>query len=417
MDRLPDQLPQFGDVVDDPNEMHAVLRAHCPVHKISAASDGHAIYLLSRHDDIFTALRDQATWSNSSGNFPEFVEQRGLRGDPPESDIFRRLVVKVFNARRIKSLTEHAVATCHRTIDGFIADGTAEISAQYASLLPMELMCELLGVDKHRQEDFKRWMDEWLGSLETEDAEGEEQARLKTWDYFRQKFAQRRRELSAHPEDAPIDALGVFVSAMHPEGRPFTDDELLPLTLNLLSGGADTTKYLITACVYRLLEQPELWRQVSADPELVEVAVEETLRFDSPVTGVYRTNHADATVRGQLIPAHSKMQCLLAAANRDDAVFDHPNEFRLDRDRRHLRNNHLALGSGSHFCVGAALGRMGAKTAVQVLCERLPDLRLADKPIAVKPYVMPNSIPRGVTELHVEWPLPITASSRRGEFV
>lgn len=404
MELRSDHLPRFGEVVENPNELHSVLRAHCPVHKIAAEGDGHAIYLLSRHADVFTALRDQATWSNSSGNFPHFVEQHGLRGDPPESDMFRRLVVKVFNARRIKSLTEHAIATCHRAIDDFIGDGVAEISAQYASLLPMELMCELLGVDKERQEDFTQWMDEWLVSLESEDAEGEEQARIKTWDYFREKFAQRRRELAAHPEDNPIDALGVFVSATHPEGRPFTDDELLPLTLNLLSGGSDTTKYLITACVYRLLEQAGQWQQVAADPELVEIAVEETLRFDAPVTGVYRTNHAEATVRGQIIPEHSKMQCLVAAANRDDAVFDHPDEFRLDRDPRHLRNNHLAFGSGSHFCVGAALGRMGAKIAVQVLCERIPLLRLADQPITVKPYVLPNSIPRGVTELHVQWP-------------
>lgn len=384
--------------------MHSALRAHCPVHTISATDDGHPIYLLSRHADVFATLRDPATWSNSSGNFPHFVEQHGLRGDPPESDMFRRLVVKVFNGRRIKSLTEHAAATCHRAIDGFIADGVAEISAQYASLLPVELMCELLGVDKQRQGDFNQWMDEWLESLESGDVAAEERARLKTCDYFRAKFAQRRRELAAHPEDAPIDALGVFVSATHPEGRPFTDDELLPLTLLLLSGGTDTTKYLITACVYRLLERVERWQQVSADPELVEVAVEETLRFDSPVAGVFRTNHVDATVRGQAIPAHSKMQCLLPAANRDDEVFDAPDEFRLDRNRRHLRNNHLAFGSGSHFCVGAALGRMGAKTAVQVLCERLPELRLAGKPITVKPYVLPSSIPRGVTELHVRWP-------------
>lgn len=405
MDGRPDHLPRFGDVVNDPNEMYSALRAHCPVHEIRATGDGHPIYLLSRHADVFNALRDAETWSNSSGNFPQFVEQRGLRGDAPEAAIFRRLVVKVFSARRIKSLTDHAVATCHRAIDGFIDDGSAEISAQYAALLPMELMCELLGVDTHRQEDFTQWMEQWLASLESGDEEAEQTARQKACDYFTEKFAERRRELAAHPEDNPIDALGVFVSAEHPERRPFTDEELLPLTLLLLSGGTDTTKYLITACVYRLLQQSDLWRKVCTERELVEVAIEETLRFDSPVGGVYRTNLADATVHDQLIPAHSKMQCLLPAANRDDAVFDQPDQFRLDREHRHLRNNHLAFGSGSHFCVGAALGRMGAKTAVHVLSERIPGLRLADTPTTVKPYVMPSSIPRGVAELHVQWPV------------
>lgn len=397
-----DRLPDFGEAVDDPNHFHETLRERCPVYQL--AGFDHPIHLVSRHQDVFAMLRDPKVWSNSSGNTPRYIEQLGLRGDPPESTLLRRLVVPVFNARRIKALEDRALETCHRTIDGFVGRGRAEISGDYASVLPMDLMSDLLGVESERREEFEEWTAEWLHSLETNDAVAEERSRTKAFDYFAGKLERRREELAATPDETPYDALGIFATAEHPDGRPFSHEEILPLTLLLLSGGTDTTKYLITNCVYRLLERRDRWEQVCANLDLVDVAIEETLRYDPPVAGVFRMNLSDTTVSGTEIPEGSKVQCVIGAANRDPAVFEGPDSFRLDRDLKYLRNNHLAFGFGTHFCVGAALGRMGARAAIRTLAERLPQLRMAEAAPVAKPYVVPSTIPIGLIELHVTWP-------------
>jgi cytochrome P450 len=400
-------LPRFGDVVEDPNAYHAELRA-CPVRMLDGFE--HPIYMLTRHGDVFDVLRNPEVWSNRYGNFPRFIDQSGLRGDPPESAILRRLVVPVFNAKHIRNLADLAVEICHRSIDAFLERGEVELSAAYASILPMELMCGLLGVEHSRVEEFKTWMFDWLASLETGDAAGEERARLRAFAYFTERLAARRAELAAAPEESPSDAMGIFVTAQHPEGRPFRDEEVLPLTLLLLSGGSDTTKYLILNTVNRLLEDRSRWEQVRANPDLIEVAVEETLRFDAPVAGVFRANLVADTVAGEPIPPKSKVQCVIGAANRDPEVFEDPDTYRLDRDLRHLRTQSLAFGQGAHFCVGAALGRLGAQTALRVLIERIPGLRLAQPPPVAKTYVVPASIPAGLLAVHLAWDLDGTAA-------
>jgi cytochrome P450 len=145
---------------------------------------------------------------------------------------------------------------------------------------------------------------------------------------------------------------------------------------------------------------------VVADPSLIDVAVEETLRFEAPVASVFRANLAEQTVADVTLPVKSKAQCMLGAANRDPAVFTDPDSYRLDRDLRHLRAKTLAFGHGPHTCVGASLGRLGGQTAVRVLAERLPGLRPADPPPAARPYVVPQSVPTGLLDLHVAWEVP-----------
>lgn len=393
-------LPRFGETVADPNAYHARLR-ECPVRELEGFE--HPIYMLTRHADVHEVLRDPTVWSSRYGNFPRFVEQGGLRGDPPESAMLRRLVVPIFNAKHISTLEEQAVRTCHRLIDDFVDRGAVELSTVYASILPMELMCGLLGVERERLTDFKGWMNDWLSALEAGDLATEERARLRAFDYFTERMAVRRKELEAAPEEAPTDAMGIFVTAQHPEGRPFHDAEVLPLTLLLLAGGSDTTKFLILATVKRLLEDRARWEAVLAEPALVDVAIEETLRFDAPVASVFRANLTEQTVAGSTIPEKSKAQCMLGAANRDPDVFPDPDSYRLDRDLRHLRAKTLAFGHGNHTCVGASLGRLGARTAVRVLIARIPGLRLAEPPPTAKPYVVPQSVPAGLLDLHVEW--------------
>lgn len=393
-------MARFGDTIADPGAFHAEARK-CPVSVLEGFE--HPVYVVTKHADVHAVLRDPDVWSSRYGNFPRFVEQAGLRGDPPESAMLRRLVVPIFNAKRISTLQHQADVTSHQLVDAFAGRGAAELSEVYASILPLELMCGLLGVERERLAEFKTWMNDWLAALEVGDMATEEAARLRAFAYFTERMTTRRKELEAEPEAAPTDAMGIFVHAELPDGRAFRDEEVLPLTLLLLAGGSDTTKFLILGTVRRLLEERSRWEAVIADPALVEVAIEETLRLDAPVASVFRANLAAQELAGVAIPERSKAQCLIGAANRDPDVFPDPDSYRLDRDLRHLRAKTLAFGHGPHTCVGAALGRLGAQTAVRTLVERLPSLRLAGPPPTAKPYVVPQSIPAGLLSLHVEW--------------
>jgi len=166
------------------------------------------------------------------------------------------------------------------------------------------------------------------------------------------------------------------------------DFDLLSLLTQLLVGGNETTTSLITNCVWRLLERRELWEQVCADPSLVEVAVEESLRFDAPVLGLFRTTNCPVTVRGVEIPAEAKVHLLYSAADRDPDVFEDPDTFRLDRDVEHLRRKHVAFGSGIHHCLGAPLARMESRIALAALTRRLPAMELDGPTARIEPFLL-----------------------------
>lgn len=141
-------------------------------------------------------------------------------------------------------------------------------------------------------------------------------------------------------------------------------------------GGNETTTSLITNLFWRVLDQRDLWETLVARPELHAVAVEESLRLDAPVLGLFRTNTREVELHGEVIPERTKAMATFGAANRDPEVFEDPDSFRLDRDLDELRKNHLAFGLGHHFCPGAHLSRLEARIVVERLAARVPTLRL-----------------------------------------
>jgi len=154
-------------------------------------------------------------------------------------------------------------------------------------------------------------------------------------------------------------------------------------------GGNETTTSLITNCVWRLLQQRELWDAVCADPaRLAEVAVEESLRFDAPVLGLFRTTTTPVELHGVEVPERTKVMMLFASANRDAQAWDDPDSFRLDRDLAQLRRQQLAFGAGVHFCLGAPLARLEAKVALELLATALPGLRLDGEPERIEPFLL-----------------------------
>lgn len=187
------------------------------------------------------------------------------------------------------------------------------------------------------------------------------------------------------------------------EGRPFSDEELLPNTILLLSGGIDTTTFLLTDCVYRLLADRSLWDRVCAESALVPAAIEESLRYDSPVFGTFRTNDEPVTLHGVDIPKDSKIQMLYPSANRDPAIFADPDRYSLDRDLVTLRRDHLAFGGGIHACIGSSFARLSGRIALEVLTRRLPALELAREP--VRYVTAPGAITanNGFSSLPLRW--------------
>ncbi len=205
--------------------------------------------------------------------------------------------------------------------------------------------------------------------------------------FFLDQLDRRRSDLAASGlavDDWSDEALGVAVSddvmsgllVASVDGRRLTDDELLNILQQLLVGGNETTTSLITNLFWRILERPELAAELRGRPDLDAVAVEESLRFDAPVLGLYRTTTHDVELHGVTIPEKTKAMATFGAANRDPGAFEDPATFRLDRDLDQLRKTHLAFGLGRHFCPGAHLSRLEARIVLRRVLDRLADLRL-----------------------------------------
>ena len=202
--------------------------------------------------------------------------------------------------------------------------------------------------------------------------------------FFNGQIAQRRRQLAdAGITEPTLAHLGTalpddFISRCllsQVEGRPLRDDETLNVCLAFLTGGQETTTNLIGNLVWRLLEVPQRWDALRADPSLIEAAIEESLRYDPPVLAHFRTSLCPVTMHGHELPAHSKLMFNITGANRDPQKFPDAESFRLDRSLTQVRQ-HLSFGAGVHFCLGAPIARQEARIAMRLLLERLPGLRL-----------------------------------------
>jgi cytochrome P450 len=199
--------------------------------------------------------------------------------------------------------------------------------------------------------------------------------------------AEKRRVVARAGGEMPRDIISDIVAASLDDERPITDAEMLSLLTQILVGGNETTTSLITNLLWRLLAERSLWEQVVADPSLVDIAVEESLRFDPPVLGLYRTTTCPVTMSGTEIAPEEKVHVLYASANRDPDVWENPDEFRLDRDLNRLRQ-HLSFGFGTHVCPGAALARTEARAALHKLISTVPTLRMAGEPERIETFLL-----------------------------
>jgi len=391
----------YSPFAEDPALAYPALRAEpCPVHVYQDAN--HRFYVLSHHADIRTVLRQPRLYTQRYGQLHTYTPGQGLNVEPPDHTMYRRLLNPLFTPARIADRRKRFEKLADAWVDAMEPLGKADFLGAFAANYAVDVAADVIGIEPHRQPDLRRWAKDFVDGINTADHDREHAGRLAIYDYFRELLAKRRAEI-ARAQACPDDVMTTMVRGVHPDGRSFTDEELLPNAILLLLGGIDAPAMLIASCLFRLLEHREAWERVCADPSLVPMAVEETLRLDTPNFGLFRTNENPVTLHGMAIPKDSKIQLLYASGNRDPAVFDDADSFRLDRDPIHLAQNQLAFGGGIHTCIGNSVARVGVSAGLAVLCRRLPSIRLAGEPRRHKGVPGSLAIANGFSRLPVSW--------------
>jgi cytochrome P450 len=397
--------PRHPETLADPFAAYAELRERCPVAQV-AADPPYAV--VSRYDDVHRILRSPERWSSRHGHGPGF--SRGdlalAYRDDPAHRRQRRLVQQAFTPRVVDAQEGPVTELAHRLIDAFVDRGEADLHDVFATPLPVIVIARMLGVPDDMVATFKRWSDDSVARLESADPSTFAASQREFQAFFGEQI-ERRREALAQGGELPEDLVSGLVRAEEGDDR-LSPSETLSLIGQLLTAGNETTTSLITNLVLRLTEHPELLARLRAEPELCAIAVEESLRFDSPVLGLWRTPFADEKLHGTVLPADRKVQVLFASANRDPRLFREPDVFDLDREPAELRE-HLAFGTGPHVCLGAALARLEGRVALRALVERLPGLRVTAPPVRVPTFFL-----WGQRFLPVAWDVPASGGGGHG---
>jgi cytochrome P450 RapN len=378
------------------NPNYAQLRGE-PLVKVEMPYGGEA-WLATRYEDVKIVLADprfsraEAVGKDVPRVMPPIEQETSILSmDPPEHSRLRKLVARAFTARQIERLRPRTQAIIDELLDQMIAAGSpADLAESLAWPLPITVICELLGVPVEDRDKFRVWTDRLL-SLSGAEIEQTQQARESLDAYLAELIAQRRVE----PTE---DLLGQLVLARD-EGERLSEGELVTFGVTLLVAGHETTANQTGNFVFLLLDQPQLWQQLVGDPDLVPAAVEELTRFVplGASAAFARIATEDLELGGQLVRKGESVVTTIASANRDEAVFDRPDEIDLTREQ----NPHIGFGHGVHHCLGAPLARLELQLAVGTLVRRLPGLRLAVPADDVAWRV--DRLVRGVRALPVAW--------------
>ena len=358
--------PFDAEVIADPYPVYRELRANSPAHWSREANS----WVLSRYDDVSAALADPATYSSASGIFPTppgvdmtelFLPMLNM-SDPPRHTQLRQIVSRAFTPRRIASLEPHIETLVKDLLDQTPEAGNWEFVSGFAGPLPAIVIADMLGVPRDDRDQFRAWS---TTLIQSNPVRGEFGAGLDAaaalYEYFTAFLAERR----AHPQD---DLMTALVQA-EVDGEYLSEEELLGFCLLLLVAGHETTTNLLSNSAVVLAQHPDVRQQLADDPELVPAAVEELLRFDSPVQGLARTLTAPVELHGESMQTGDTVLLLFGSANRDDHAFPHADRFDVNRHPE----RQVAFGRGIHFCLGASLARLEARIALQTLLTRRPD--------------------------------------------
>ena len=351
----------------DPFPAFAWMRAEAPAFYDEAAG----VWGITRYADIREISKDPDTFSNAGGIRPDSdALPMMIDTDAPEHVRRRRLVSEGFTPRRIRESEEGIRTICDAIIDRVCEKGSADFVNDIAAPLPMIVIGNMLGVAPEDRDALLRWSDDMLKALGSPDPTAMDRAAIAAMEYAEYITAvaeQRRRDTQTD------DLIGTLVHA-EIEGDQLDESSLIYESLLILIGGDETTRHVISGGMYELLTHPDQYRMLSEDRSRMTVAVEEMLRWVSPIKNMARTMTRDVELHGQTLSKGQKLLLLYPSANRDESMFDDPETFDITR----TPNDHIAFGFGAHFCMGNRLARMELSVMFDRLLERLPDLALAD---------------------------------------
>jgi cytochrome P450 len=387
----------------DPFPFFARLRASDPVYR-TTLPDKTVVWLLTRYDDVTALLRDERFTKNRRSALtkeqlrklpwtpPMFrpLERNMLDLDPPDHTRLRSLVHKAFTPGLVEQMRSRTQAIADELLDRVVSTGEMDLIRDFALPLPMTIITEILGVPAKDHDKFHKWSQAVVSLTSPSPTLRVLPSVWKFIRYLRQFFKLRRRD----PQNDLVSALIKAEEA----GDKLNEDELLAMVFLLLIAGHETTVNLIGNGTLALIENPNEMRKLQSQPSLVKPAIEELLRYTSPVfTTTERYAREDTMIHGVTIPRGEMTLGVLGSANRDEAAFENPNELQINREP----NRHLSFGQGIHFCLGAPLARMEAHIAFTTLFRRLPDLALRSPAHSLR--WRPSIFLRGLASLPVRF--------------
>ncbi len=360
----------------DPYPDYACLRAHVP---LCRQPDGS--YVLTRYADVREVLGDSTRYSSDKrvdfrprfGDSPLYEHHTTtiVFNDPPYHTRVRRLLAPFFAARVLRQMEASIAAMVDSLLDRAATHGHIDIVSEFAQIIPLNLIGDLLGVPYDERDPLQAWAKLILGALEpvrTQEQLAEGNRAVEEFkEYLRDLIARKRRQ---PPDARGIDVLWALIEASE-GGDGLTELEILHNSIFMLNAGHDTTGALIANGVDLLFRHPEQAQRLREDPALVKPAIEEMLRYESPLQIGNRRTTAPVTIDGAELPAGTFLHLALAAANRDPAEFPEPDRFDVAR----TPNRHLAFAHGIHTCAGNSVARIEAAIAFRKLLERFPHMR------------------------------------------
>jgi cytochrome P450 len=364
----PEQVDHHQPVIDH-------LRHDEPVAEIMPG-----VFYVSRHDDIIEVCRDPETFRQ--GRFrPLDTDTRTDdelnlgETDPPIHTRVRKILQSSLSPPAVRRYEPYVLQVCRDLVDRFAGRGSAELIADLGGPLPGAVIGYLTGIPVEYRDGLRQYSDDYIATGNDADPVRAQEAadRVEAFDeLFREVIRDRQRAT-----DRPRDLLSALIDSVDDDGHPLSEDKILThLSKDVVVGGIETTTHLVGNLFYDLLSTPGGYEQVRADPSRIPAAVEESLRLRGPVQILFRVPDRDAEVRGVPIPAGSIVALGYASANHDEAGFDCPADYRLDRGD--TVRKHLGFGWGIHLCVGAPLARLEMASALLAVTERIAAMKLAD---------------------------------------
>jgi cholest-4-en-3-one 26-monooxygenase len=396
---------------NEAHDLFKILRREAPVHWSEPSEiNGRGFWSLTRLDDVLTVSRQPELFISSRGITmaePQVDEESSLgteggagamaeavhgasrygmliTSDPPNHVKLRRLVNKGFTPRAVRAMEDHIRGLATGILDDVAERGECDFVADVAAPLPLAVICEMMGIEREHWDTMLSLTNQLLGSSDQEyqqdagvDAEADsreaqraasQQSAMRMYQHFMGMVADRRE----HRRD---DLVALLVES-EIEGEKLTDMDILLFCLLLVVAGNETTRNAISGGMYVLSQHPDQWQMLLDNPELIDSAVEEILRWTSPVAHMARIATADTEIHGQPIAKGDRVVMWYPSVNRDEDHFDSPDVFDITRSP----NDHLAFGIGEHFCLGAGFARLEIKVMFQELLRRFPDIHATDEP-------------------------------------